>query len=292
MSVWGSGGRGRLVLLAAMLAAGISLWFAAAPVVGRVVGRVMGSGEALARGVALVPEVGVVRVDLAPVLEFAPFGRAEGEAPQQVRREAELGLQLLGITVAVPEAGSRAIIAGGDLPVASYPVGGEIRAGVVLRAVFADRAVVVVDGQDVALAFAGSEPVAAAVVADADGNSVGGVDLMNLLAGNVPAPETEVLPGETWLARLRAEMVADAPGLLRRLGLEAADQGYLVTAAAPPEVLAAGLRPGDVVSAVNGTELAGLTPDAALFDMVANAGRASVAVLRDGKMITRTYPLQ
>lgn len=275
--------RGRLLVLAAFVAAVLSLWQAAAPLVARVAGQ----GEASARGfgTGTVAVAGGMRVDLTPVLAFAPFGLAEAAEPQAVREGAVAELRLLGITVAVPQSGSRAMIAGGDVPVASYGIGAEISSGIELRAVFQDHALLVIAGREVELAFAKPGQTLAAASSD-------GVDLLNLTAGNVPAAGRQDLAADTWLGRYRAEIDADAPGLLRRLGLELAEGGYLVTEAAPAEVAQAGFRPGDLLRAVNGAVLGDPVADAALFDAVASAGRASFSVLRAGETITMTFPLK
>ena len=287
--------RGRLVVLVAFLAAALSLWQAAAPFFARVAGQ----GEASARGfgTGAVVAAGEMRVDLSPVLAFAPFGLAEAAAPQAVREGAVAELRLLGITVAVPKSGSRAIIAGGDVPVASYGIAADISSGIELRAVFQDHVVLGIDGREAVLTFAvpgsgsGSGPGPGSGIA-ASGAGTDGVDLLNLTAGNVPAAGRQDLPADTWLGRTRAEIEADAPGLLRRLGLAPAEGGYLVTEAALPEVVQAGFRPGDLLRAVNGAALGDPAADAALFDAVASAGRASFSVLRAGETITMTFPLK
>jgi general secretion pathway protein C len=97
---------------------------------------------------------------------------------------------------------------------------------------------------------------------------------------------------EALIGRFRAEIQQDALGVLARLGLEVAEGGYLVTGAAPGDVLQAGLLPGDLISAVNGQPLGDPDSDIARFDLVAAVGTANLSVVRDGVTLLMTFPLK
>lgn len=261
-----------LIFLCALLAA-YSLWVAAAPMIA----RVFGEGAVAASGLgAAVETPGPTPVDLGPVLDFAPFGLAEGQNADATPDDAETALVLLGITTAQAQGASRAMIAGGDLPVGNYAVGAAISVNTVLAEVFADHVVLSVQGRDQALYFERGD----------------GVDPATLLVATPQAvPSQDAPDSDTLLGRYRAEIQQDAPGLLQRLGLEATDQGYLVTTPASVEILQAGLQSGDLVSAVNGNPLGDPATDAPLLDEAAALGRANIEVIRDGKTILMTFPL-
>lgn len=266
--------KARAVVILSVVLAAYSLWAAAAPMIV----RVFGEGAVSASGFSQQQNAAeTTAVDLGPVLDFAPFGLAEGQDIAATPDGVQSDFVLLGITTAQTENDSRAIISGGDVQVANYAIGAEIAADVVLTGVFADHVVLSVAGQDQALYFLRDE----------------GVDPATLLVASSKAEPVQKTPDdETLLGRYRAEILQDAPGLLQRLGLEVTDQGYRVTDAASVEILQAGLQPGDLVSAVNGKPLGDLASDPALFDEVAAAGGANLEVMRDGKTILMTFPLK
>lgn len=263
----------RLIVILWLLLAGLSLWLAAAPVAG----RMFGPGSVSAGGIGNEPAAAPPEaVDLGLVLDAAPFGLADAARDTDTAAPAPGGLVLLGVTVAQDRTGSRAIIAGGDVPVANYGVESAISADVLLRDVFADHVMLDIGGQEQELRFP-------------PGSGDGGALLSP--AADAAAPADPGPDDETLLGRYRAEMVQDAAGLMDRLGLEVTEQGYRVAAAASDEVLRAGLLPDDVVTEVNGTSLRGLAPDPALLDRVAALGRASLAVQRAGTSVLMSFPL-
>lgn len=257
----------RVTLTVCLVLALVSLWVAAAPLVDRFMGQAVAMADSPGTDTTLVhPEA----VDLASVLDFAPFGRAEGSAQPAVAPGEDSGLVLLGITVARSPERSRAILSGGDGPTANYGLGAAIRPDVTLTGIFDDHVTVSWAGRDQDLYFQPGDP------------------------GDAPDPVQAnliVATDDTMLARYRAELQQDASGLLARLGLEVTDQGYLVTEAPAEELLQAGLQPGDLIDAVNGSPLG--DPDSALtqFDAVAAAGRASLSVTRDGATLLMSYPI-
>lgn len=260
----------RLTLLMALILAGGSLWVAAAPLVG----RVFGQPAALASSPDSPAAPQSVAADLGPVLAFAPFGLTEGAAVVAVTEGAQTDLVLLGITMAQTQDQSRAIIAGGDGATQSFAIGDAVRAGMTLTGVFADHVMVSVGGQDQQVFFQPGNP---------------GVTPM---PSAFSAPVAEPLPSETRLGRYRAEILQDPSGLLARLGLTVAEGGYLVTDAAGPEVLQAGLQPGDLISAANGQPLGDPDTDLVRFDLVAALGTANLSVVRAGSTLLMTFPLK
>lgn len=112
-----------------------SLWVSAAPLWER-----LGPHQAL----PAVQAEPAPPLDLYPVLDFAPFGRAETATDPGF--DAIPGLGLLGITMASPPDLSRAILTGGTLPIGSYGKGDQVAPGVILAGVFADHVVIEIEG--------------------------------------------------------------------------------------------------------------------------------------------------
>lgn len=264
----------RTVVLFSLAVAAYSLWATAAPMVM----RAFGGGEVSASEFGLPQDATeTTAVDLGRVLEFAPFGVAEGQDIAVTSDAVQSEFVLLGITTTQTGNGSRAIISGGDVEVANYAVGDEIAAGMTLTAVFADHVVLSIDGQDSELYFVGGDMV----------------DPGMLLVVPTSAEPVRIAPvDDTLIGRYRAEIMQDAPGLLQRLGLEVTEQGYRVTNAASVEIMQAGLQPGDLISTLNGKPLGDLATDPALFDEVAALGEVNLEVLRSGNAILMTFPLK
>jgi general secretion pathway protein C len=270
----------RAIVLLLLLLTAVSLWVAAAPLVARVVGppTAMASSPGLP-----VLQSGSEAVDLGPVLDFAPFGLAEGSQPVDLPVGADTPLVLLGITMAQPQDKSRAIISGGDRSTVNFGIGEAIMADVVLTGIYDDHVTVSWGGQDRTIVFepgAGGDVLAEPAVFQTDPP----VD--------DPLPDQDAADGDAVLGRYRAEIQEDAAGLLARFGLEVTDQGYLLTDAASDAVLQAGLLPGDVINSVNGHPLGDLASDPALFDEVAAIGSANLSVVRDGTTLLMTFPLK
>lgn len=289
----------RTVTFLAVILAVISLWWAAAPVALRIFGQADVLASSLAAPVeADQPAAGPTgAVDLAPVLDFAPFGRAQGMAAALTAEDGQSGFVLLGITVAEPQSRSRAIIAGGTVAVANYGIGDEITQGVTVAGVFADHVVISLAGQEQDLHFLReAADLANEAVALGAQNLTASVALLDNAPLVAPSDATNTATrsansGDTALGRYRAEAQQDPTGLALRLGLDAGPKGYLVTPDAAEIILQAGLQPGDLLVSVNGTALGDPVRDAALFDKVAAAGRASVSVLRAGTTLLMTFPL-
>lgn len=235
-----------------------------------------------------VPSVEAPRFDLTPILSFLPFGSSVVQAPvQTVAGETSLGLVLLGVTIAKPASGSRAIIAGGTGPARAFYIGENITEIASLSAIEADHVVLDVDGTLETLSFTKPGAAPAAVTST-------GPDLRNL----IPSPSTANTPAEASndpdavIARYRAAIAMDAQGVINRLGLQITDQGYRVTENASSGVKQAGFKPGDVVTSVNGQKVGDMAKDQSYFDEVAASGRARVELVRDGQTIIMSFPLR
>lgn len=262
----------------------ISLGWTAAPVVWRLMGQ---DGRVVPVAAPSDPTAPAGRTDLGPLLDFAPFGRDSLPAPAepQIGGETSLGLTLLGVTIGDPASASRAIISGGQVPVASYAVGARILADADLAEVNADHVVLRVDGRLETLSFADTATTTA--------RAAGG-NLRNLIpqATQAAAPDPASVAPEDVIARYRAAIQADARGVLDRLGVTPTDQGYQIGVNASPGVLQAGMRPGDTITSVNGQRVGDMEADRQYFDQVAASGRARVELQRDGQTIVMSFPLR
>lgn len=260
----------------------VSVGVAAGPIAWRLTGE---SGLDIGNANA-APVAETARLDLAPILEFAPFGSvAAPEAGQQVVSETDLGLTLLGVSLSRPSSRSRAIIAGGDSGRPdSYAIGSNITAAATLAEVTRTHVVLSVDGRLEILSFAAPGTAKPAT---------GGTDLRNLIPTNAgaasPPPATDP---DAVIARYRAAILQNPKSVMDRLGLQATDGGYLISDAASPGVLQAGFQPGDLVTTVNGEKVGDIPRDQGYFDEVAASGKARVEVIRDGQSIVMTFPLR
>ena len=262
----------------------LSLGVSAGPVFWRISGDV---GVVRAAPPMAGAEV-AARLDIAPILALAPFGSEVAvQAVPEIAGETSLGLTLLGVTIAKPASGSRAIIAGGDGPARGYFVGEIITSAASLSAIEPDHVVLNVGGRLETLSFAKPD-VAGAPAAD------NGPDLRNLIPSTTASPEPTAGSNDpdAVIARYRSAIQMDAAGVLNRLGLEVTDQGYRITESASPGVRQAGFRAGDVVTTVNGKKVGDMAADQAYFDEVAASGRARVELQRDGQAIVMSFPLR
>jgi general secretion pathway protein C len=270
-------------LAAAVVA--ISLGGAAGPVVWHVLGDVDATVAAglTAEAGALQPARPPPVADLAAILTFQPFGQAAAPMPAApaVVPATGLGLTLLGLTLAQDAAQSRAIIAGGDLPVGSYATGDAIAAGVLLSSVRPDHVILMVNGAPEALFFADA---AGAVQGQGQGTP-------GYVATATDGPPDPTNP-DAVIAYYRSAILDNPQAVLDRLGLQATPEGYLIAAATDADVRRAGFQPGDLVTRVNGQPVGNVAQDQVTFDAIAASGQATVEVQRAGQTITMTFPLR
>lgn len=255
---------------------------------GQVFWRMSGDDGAIRAPLRPMKAGDAARLDLAPVLALAPFGsEVVPEEDLEITGETSLGLTLLGVTIAEPAAGSRAIISGGDGPPRGYFVGEIITAAASLSAIEFDHVVLNVGGRLETLSF--TKPGTAVAAAASNGP-----DLKNLIPSTTPsaAPAAGANDPDSVIARYRAAIEMDALGVMNRLGLEATDQGYRITESASPGVRQAGFRAGDMVTSVNGKKVGDIAADQGYFDEVAASGKARVELLRDGETIVMSFPLR
>lgn len=260
----------------------VSVGFAAGPVAWRLAGE---SGHAIGAATA-APASEAARIDLSPILAFAPFGSAvAAPASPEAVGETGLGLTLLGVTLSTPPSRSRAIIAGGDSGRAeSYAIGSNITIGATLAEVTRTHVVLSVEGRLETLSFARPGTKTA---------PSGQTDLRNLIPSTTNAPSPPAADdADAVIARYRAAILQNPQSVMDRLGLEATADGYRIADTASPGVRQAGFRPGDLVTSVNGQKVGDIPADQRYFDVVAASGKARVELQRDGQTIVMTFPLR
>jgi general secretion pathway protein C len=79
---------------------------------------------------------------------------------------------------------------------------------------------------------------------------------------------------------------------MNRVGIELVENGYRVRTDPNIGVTLAGLRPGDVITSLNGQSIGDMEQDRILYDDVAAAGIARLEVVRDGQTMLLTFPLR
>ena len=76
------------------------------------------------------------------------------------------------------------------------------------------------------------------------------------------------------------------------VGVELVENGYRVKADPNIGVTLAGLKPGDVITRLNGEAVGDLNSDKQLYDDVAASGIARLEVVRNGRALLLTFPLR
>ncbi len=275
-------GRFILVLLASLFA--VAIGHAGARLTWTLVGQT--SADALDLASARTAPAPGRQLDLGPILTLAPFGQTTVAAlPQAAVQETSLGLVLRGVVVAVPARDSIAVIAANDGPAKLYGVEDSIEGRATLREIRGDRVLLDVDGKAETLSFPkpGANPSAAKVAAVL-GNAAAAVPGATSAVGSAPrAPSIEAL---------RRKVQQNPKALLDSFGVSASAGGYRIDPNAASGVLRTGLRPGDVVAKVNGEPVGDIERDRRLFDTVVASGRVRVEVVRDGRTVVMSFPLQ
>ena len=273
----------------------VSVAFGLARLTWRLVGWDDGR-EAVWTPAALAPVGGATGGDLASILTWAPFGG--GSAGVDGLPVSSLGLILRGVVYAAG-GGSTALISSGPGPVQIFVVGQAPVGNAIIEVIEVDRVILNVGGRREALILpnpAGAAPAAAAA---------GAVPAaMAPAATTAPTPEAAAaLASASPIATAAAAAAARRPAspsqpvvtpsaMISSFGVTSSSQGYVVGADSPPQLLRAGVRPGDVIKSLNGQALGDPSRDQQIFQRAAAGGRARVEVVRDGRSLTLTVPLR
>jgi general secretion pathway protein C len=224
--------------------------------------------------------------DLAVLERFNPFFRGQtvvvGAVAAAPVDAAQLGLKLHGVRGAMFGDRGSAIIATPDGKQGSYGVGETIMPGIVLRAVGGDHVVLSQNGADLRLPFAefaAAPPPAGPAPVPTPGQETPPAGLRlppppaSAPAGAIPPPSASIDPAR----------------FLAQAGLQQRPQGggYVLNARGRGDMLRqAGLQPGDVLLAVNGSALSGPEQLGEMATELRNAPEAEIRFERGGQVMT------
>lgn len=234
-------------------------------------------------------------IDIAPVLAFSPFGRADTPLPSAPDAAPPVDMVLLGIINRDDPQESISLI-NVDGVQANYKSGNKIGDDVILDRVNADHVVLLVGDTRRILGFPNADPIVGAVpAAIADGIADRLAAALAPPAGEAytePPPPPAPVTTRDYIDLWRARITANPKQVLDEIGLVAGDGGYTVAQDHDSGVTRAGLKAGDLVKSVNGQPVGDVDRDRVLYDEVADAGLARVEIERDGRSIVLSFPLQ
>ena len=211
------------------------------------------------------------RLDLTPILDFAPFGRS---ATAQATSAAPSTLTLQGVSVSADPKASRAIIAGGTSDSSSYSVGDQVAEGITLTQIASDHVALTSDKGPQRLDFPGlSAPIAEAATYS--------TKLQNLIP--VASPSALTQPASSTLKTLRDQLKLNPQALLVQYAITATGDGYEI---GDDGFVDFGLQQGDLITQINGQKVGNIATDRAFLDEVAASGQATVIAQRAGQAIT------
>lgn len=210
------------------------------------------------------------------------FGQYEAPAaPALTELEAapdtQLNLTLMGILSETAERGSRALIASSSGEEKTYAVGDDIERNTSLHSIFPDRVILTRAGRFETLRLDKNAPRR---------NIQSGDD------GSEEDSEPVVDTTATMLSAVRAELLADpsrAADFIRAQPASSGGQmrGYRVYPGRDRSAFtAAGLRPGDLVTQVNGIQLNDPSTALQMLSQLSSAGALTVVVERGGEQQT------
>src|SRR5690554_5156482 len=227
------------------------------------------------------PASGPAGGELASVAGYEFFGRPEGQAgvADVVRRSAPetgLRLRLEGVLIGQRPEDSGAIVAGSNGETEYYRVGDTLPGNAELAEVEPGRVLIRRGGRYESLAFEDE------------------VGVEGMLAES-PQPQTEPVESpDAFLASARAQLDAEGSAALTAYGLSPADEdgqsGYVYDGS-NAMLNAVNLRPGDVITAVNGQRLGNVEQDKALLDDWRSQPRLDIEIERDGSLLTVSYAI-
>ncbi|MGB3721201.1 MAG: type II secretion system protein N [Pacificimonas sp.] len=274
------------VLPGLVLLVGLSLAIALAPLTWHLLGK----RTSTAAPVDIAPMSASAGADLAPVLSLAPFGNARPR-PNATDSTAPTASALIlkGVMMGRPAATSIAFISAPGAETEIYRAGATLPGGAVLDLVQGDRVFLLVNGRREVLGFPeasiqqGRANVRALIPAKFGGDADA--------APTAPGAQTATAAAST-LSTIRDRVTENPQALLSSLAAQPTPDGYVIGEDAPSAILTAGLRPGDVVTQVNGESVGEVENDRDLFEKVAAGDRARLTVRRGDKTMTLSFPLR
>lgn len=219
------------------------------------------------------------------------FGQYVAEAQQSVAApvdapETQLRLVLQAVVAQGGEGQGFAIIAQRSGQSDAFGVGDQVFGQAELAAVYGDRVLLSRNGNMETLRYERSESSVTLQPLDRDNSSRTASASLPSPSGNRNVAIQQQV--EQMMSYVRDRAAGDPQALLNEMGLEmsAGGNGYLVTRRAR-QLQMAGLRPGDVVTAVNDNPVGNLAQDQALLNQILQSGgELKIAIQRGSRTFT------
>ena len=218
-------------------------------------------------------------VDVNAIANAGLFGRYQAAPATETSLlnapETPLNLTLIGLLADDREQYSRALIATQGADEKAYAIGDDVARGVMLQAIFPDRVILSRGGRLETLRLERDKPGAAGP----------GVPLPPVAA----APEDSEAGSAPQLARVRDEVLKDPAKASEYVRVQPANvggqlKGYRVYPGRDRSAFtSAGLRPGDLVTSVNGVQLDDPAKALQLLGDLGQAGQVNLVVERGGQ---------
>ena len=216
------------------------------------------------------------RVSEAPIAGYEFFGRPDNQVgvADVVRRSAPetgLRLRLEGVLVGQRPEDSGAIVAGSNGETEYYRVGDQLPGNAELAEVEAGRILLRRGGRYESLAFEEQIETGALVAEE---------------------PVQTAESPDTYLEDARARLDSEGVAALATYGLQPAeDRSGYVYDGSNAMLNAVNLRPGDIITSVNGQPLGDIEQDKQLLDSWRSQPQLDIEIERDGTLLTVSYAI-
>ncbi|CCG94752.1 MULTISPECIES: type II secretion system protein N [Marinobacter] len=216
------------------------------------------------------------RVSGAPIAGYEFFGRPDNQkgVADVVRRSAPetgLRLRLEGVLVGQRPEDSGAIVAGSNGETEYYRVGDQLPGNAELAEVEAGRILLRRGGRYESLAFEEQIETGALVAEE---------------------PVQTAESPDTYLEDARARLDSEGVAALATYGLQPAeDRSGYVYDGSNAMLNAVNLRPGDIITSVNGQPLGDIEQDKQLLDSWRSQPQLDIEIERDGTLLTVSYAI-
>ncbi|MFG1497472.1 type II secretion system protein N [Saccharospirillum sp. HFRX-1] len=217
------------------------------------------------------------------------FGRYVAEEEQVAvapidAPETQLRLVLQAVVARGGEGQGFAVIAQRNGQSDAFGVGDQVFGQAQLAAVYGDRVLLNRNGSMETLRYERSDSNTTLQPLERDDNSASSASVSTAQTnGQSVAIQQQV---EQMVSYVRERAASDPQALLNEVGLEASDNGYRVTRRAR-QLQMAGLRPGDIVTAVNDNPVGNLAQDQALLNQILQSGgELKIAIQRGSRTFT------
>lgn len=218
--------------------------------------------------------------DIRPVIALAPFGMAI-LAP--AGGAGSTAVHLKGILMAVPAQASVALLEREDGTVGSYGIGSAVGGGVI-ESIQAEQVAIRTPSGIQLLGFAPVDGPAAVPKGPSPGASIA----LPVSHGPAISSASADLTASAG-ASIAPPPIAQGPATFSP-GAEST--GYRVGNAPGPQLVAVGVRPGDVIKRVNGTPVGSGANEREFMAGAIATGQAQIELIRDGRQVSLTAQIR